>query len=352
MRWLFLLLNEAQTANRIATTGQVRAVKGVDEGVTIGLISFVAERAVGTMKCAYLRILRRKNMSFAEMQKKRAALVAQCPIPVSLTDEDCSKLPIHVDISGEGPRIVIIHGGVQGNVGGGPATFINQKALASRGWQVEIVDRPGFGGSPSRGVDDMLRDAIWIAEMLGSGAHLVGHSFGGAEVLLAAARRPEAVLSLTLVEPALQALDAAVSKSEVDQNSKPSMAEQMMDILMSSASPAEYIRHFLDYLGISATVGDLDEDPAMRLGCSMLQARMAEPGTLLSAAEAVSRAGIPVLAISGGWSEAIDNVCKAVTRCTGGRYVEVPSTNHYPQLENSETFNNVLDAFLRETSHA
>ena len=36
----------------------------------------------------------------------------------------------------------------------------------------------------------------------GDGAHLVGHSYGGLAVLFAAARRPEATLSLTLLEPA------------------------------------------------------------------------------------------------------------------------------------------------------
>ena len=36
---------------------------------------------------------------------------------------------------------------------------------------------------------------------MGNGAHLVGHSYGGLGVLFAAARRPDATLSLTLLEP-------------------------------------------------------------------------------------------------------------------------------------------------------
>ena len=55
----------------------------------------------------------------------------------------------------------------------------------------------------------MERDAPWIADMLGNGANLIGHSWGGAEALLAAARRPETVHSLVLVEPALSAIAEA-----------------------------------------------------------------------------------------------------------------------------------------------
>jgi pimeloyl-ACP methyl ester carboxylesterase len=36
---------------------------------------------------------------------------------------------------------------------------------------------------------------------MGDGAHLVGHSYGGVGVLFAAARRPDATLSLALLEP-------------------------------------------------------------------------------------------------------------------------------------------------------
>ena len=40
-----------------------------------------------------------------------------------------------------------------------------------------------------------------MADLLGSGAHLAGFSYGGVIALLAAARRPEAVRSLTVIEP-------------------------------------------------------------------------------------------------------------------------------------------------------
>jgi pimeloyl-ACP methyl ester carboxylesterase len=41
---------------------------------------------------------------------------------------------------------------------------------------------------------------------MGTGAHLVGHSYGGLSAMLAAARRPEATLSLTVLEPPVAAV--------------------------------------------------------------------------------------------------------------------------------------------------
>jgi hypothetical protein len=64
-----------------------------------------------------------------------------------------------------------------------------------------LVDRRGFGASPADGRVDFERDAEDVAELLADGAHLVGHSYGGVVSLLAAARRPDAVRSLVLIEP-------------------------------------------------------------------------------------------------------------------------------------------------------
>ena len=52
----------------------------------------------------------------------------------------------------------------------------------------------------------MARDSDDIVTLMGDGAHLVGHSYGGLGALCAAARRPAATLSLTLLEPATLAL--------------------------------------------------------------------------------------------------------------------------------------------------
>lgn len=94
--------------------------------------------------------------------------------------------------------------GEQENIGGGTATFLKQRALAKAGWSLSFIERPGFGLSPSWGVDDMQRDAGWISSEFEPLAHVNGHSWGGALALLAAVKNPKTVRLLTLIEPALQ----------------------------------------------------------------------------------------------------------------------------------------------------
>ncbi len=293
-------------------------------------------------------------MAVNPVMEKRAALLAQCPVVTRLPEAEAVRLPINTVHHGEvGPDVLVVHGGVQGGLGGGPATFGQQRSLASQGWRLSFVERPGFGGSPSRGVDDMLADAVWIAEMLGDGAHLIGHSWGGAEALLAAHRRPEAVRSLVLIEPALHALALADAEVAADPIARGHM-QSLGALMMSANSPAEYGLAFARSLGPTGggEAPDLDalardETRTTALGCALLQARMAPPDVLRQAAETIAGAGVPVLVVSGGWSPVFDVVGDVVARMTKGRYVTVASPNHFPQSENSHEFNRVVDSFMR-----
>ncbi len=293
------------------------------------------------------------------MLEHRAALLAQCPPAAPrLSEADAAKLAVHVIEHGTtGPTVLVVHGGVQGGLGGGPSTFAGQAPLGERGWRLRIAERPGFGRSPSRGVDDMVADSVWIAAMLGDGANLIGHSWGGAEALLAAARRPEAIRSLVLVEPALQSLLVGAPAVEADPVLKAD-AMRWGGLLMTARTPGDYALGFAHSLGAVETGSDapktavaaLDADPALaaRYGCALLQARMAPTDVLRQAAETVARAHIPVLVITGGWSPFFDAVGETTAGLTGGRHVIVRSSNHFVQLTNAAEFNATVDAFMRE----
>ena len=301
-------------------------------------------------------------MSASLVQERREMLLAQCPASrPRATEEEAGKLPIHVTHWGDhGPAVLVVHGGVQGGLGGGPSTFSGQRGLADRGWRLAVVDRPGFGQSPSRGVDDMEADSIWISDMLGDGAFLVGHSWGGAEALLAAGRRPQAVRGLILIEPALQSLlmgDPRVGKDPALLAS----AQQFGGILLSAKTPADYALGFARSLGAVGTehasntaVGALEHDARLAhdYGCALLQARMASPPALRQAATSLAAAHVKVLVITGGWSPFFDGVGQLAAELTGGRHVIVPSANHFVQLTNAEGFNAEADAFMREIEAA
>jgi pimeloyl-ACP methyl ester carboxylesterase len=90
-------------------------------------------------------------------------------------------------------------------------SFAYQRTLAEHR-RLLIPDRRGFGASPDLdGSDftaDYMVDARDVADLLGDGAHLLGHSYGGTVAMLAAAARPDAVRSLTLIEPCAHTIAA------------------------------------------------------------------------------------------------------------------------------------------------
>ena len=294
----------------------------------------------------------------AAVGQRRDALLAQCPPPPpTLSAEEIAARPINVvELGTSGPTVLIVHGGIQGGLGGGPATFDEQKVLAERGWRLRLVERPGFGESASRGVDDMEADAEWIGEMLGDGAHLVGHSWGGAEALLAAARRPEAVRSLTLIEPSLFPIVMTDPALRADPEMQ-GVGGRLAQLMMQSDTPAQYAENFartvlgpLDDPDVQTRVAGLEADHAMatRVGCAVLQGRIASPEAMRAAADKVAEHGVPVLVVSGGWSPFFDRIGEVVARFTKGRFEIVSASNHMVQEVGATAFNAVLEQFMRD----
>ena len=75
-------------------------------------------------------------------------------------------------------------------------------ALVERGWRLLAPDAPGCGRSPAR--DPAAYGLDEIADLLLASAEgpvaLIGHSWGGSLAVAAAARRPELVTALVLLD--------------------------------------------------------------------------------------------------------------------------------------------------------
>ncbi len=93
---------------------------------------------------------------------------------------------LYVESWGDGTPVVLVHG----SLATGAEEWDAQRPLADEGVRLLVPDRRGYGRSPFAEGEDFLRDAEDIAELMGDGAHLVGHSYGGLGALFAAARRP------------------------------------------------------------------------------------------------------------------------------------------------------------------
>ena len=252
--------------------------------------------------------------------------------------------PIHLTRWGHsGPIVVLIHGSAQGSTWGGERHFSKQECLVERGWQLVVPDRPGHGRSPAPGrPDDAEADGAWVAELLGDGAHLVGHSFGGCVALAAAAARPSAVRSLTLIEPGMQKL--AVSAPEVRR-----FVLKLMATILFSFSSATRAKRFSELVRVPPEVsGRSDTEELKRIGRALAKMRIPSKDTLERELAIVKRQQIPLLVVTGGWSPAFEVTADQVAALGGGRRRVISTPHHFPQLVSDE-FNDMLVSFMMES---
>jgi pimeloyl-ACP methyl ester carboxylesterase len=217
---------------------------------------------------------------------------------------------------GEGPPVLFIHGSVVG----ADLTFRRQHELADR-FTLILPDRPGFGESPPLERGDYEAEAPLFAELLGEGAHLVGHSYGGVIAMLAAAQRPDAVRSLTLSEPGLLRFCA----------DRPEVAEMIANGERLYADPDSipteiFLRLFRTGAGSSHETPEELPDYLAR-GAEMVK-RERPPWEAEIPLEELAGAGFPVLILSGGHSRAFDIVCDALAERLGAERAVIPGRGH------------------------
>jgi pimeloyl-ACP methyl ester carboxylesterase len=224
--------------------------------------------------------------------------------------------PLQVERVGEGPPVVFVHGSM---VGAG-LTFRKQRELAER-WTLILPNRPGFGDSPPLERGDFEAEAPLFAELLGDGAHLVGHSYGAVIALLAAAERPEAVRSLTVSEPG--ALRVAAGDPEVDV-----MIENGNTLYRDPESipPEVFLRLFRSGVGSANETPDRLPD-WLAQGVRLLKSER-PPWEADVPLDRLADAGFPALVISGGHSPVFEKVCDAVAGRLGAERAVIPGRGH------------------------
>jgi pimeloyl-ACP methyl ester carboxylesterase len=234
---------------------------------------------------------------------------------------------------GDGAPVLFVHGSVVG----AERTWAKQRPLAER-WTLILPNRPGFGASPPLERNDFEAEAPLFAELLDDGAHLVGHSYGAVIALLAAAQRPDAVLSLTVSEPG--ALRLAVGSSEAD-----AMIANGERLYSDPASiPTEdFLRMFRSGAGSShATPVELPDH--LRRGVELLK-RERPPWEAQIPLAPLDRGPFPKLVISGGHSPVFEAVCDSLAEAIHAERSTIPGRGHtIPGV--GRAYNRRLEGFL------
>lgn len=229
-------------------------------------------------------------------------------------------------------RLVLVHGSVLGARG----TWGAQRPLADR-FELIAVERPGFPPGPPVERVDFESDAVLVAELLEPGDHLVGHSYGGVISLLAAASRPDALRSLTVIEP-------PATKVAADVPAVAAFAASGESLYASAATddPETFLRRFLAAVGSSF-------DPPTPLTPELEQgarALMVERGPWEAEipVQVLAGAPFPKLVVSGEHHPAFEAVCDALEEGLGAERVVLPGYGH--TVQRHPGFNDRLASFV------
>jgi pimeloyl-ACP methyl ester carboxylesterase len=213
-------------------------------------------------------------------------------------------------------RLVLVHGSVVN----GPATWASQLGLADR-FELVVLNRPGFPPNPPVERVDFEQDAELVVAELKDGAHVAGHSYGGVISLLAAARRPEAVRSLTVVEP--PATRVAAGNPAADR-----MAEEARAWWEHGPrdDPEAFLRGFMQTVGSTRELPS-PLPPELEQGARTLMIERG-PWEAEIPLAALRAAPFPKLVVSGGHNPAFDAICDVLERELPAERVVLPGYGH------------------------
>lgn len=248
--------------------------------------------------------------------------------------------------------ILCVHG-----ADGSAANFLDLAPLLAPRRAVRAVDLPGFGRSPVAGrKTTMSAYAELVADLAATGpgkrAHLVGNSMGAVAVILAAARHPEAVASVSLLAPALP----RAGRSAVDPTLLPMLAPFLVPGLMAlearrrhSQSPDRRVRELLEMCYApdsgresAAAFAEMVDVARERERRDQVKAWTSAFRNLLlwlarrrALHREAARIDAPVLLVEGCADPIIPSrsVAAALRRHPGWRHAALENVGHVPQLE-------------------
>ena len=250
-----------------------------------------------------------------------------------------SAADLDVERLGQGPPVVFVHGSIVGP----RQTWRAQRELAAH-WTLILPHRPGFGASPPLARGDFEAEAPLIAELLGHGAHLVGHSYGAVIALHAAALRPGAVRSLTVTEPG--ALRIAAGDEKVD--TIVAWGEELYR-RRAELDPHDFVQLFRTGVGSAHATPEAMPEWLARGAEHVMNER--PPWESDPPLDALARGSFPTLVISGRHSPVFETVCDVLAERVGAERGTASGRGHSIPLVGAR-YNALLEDFLRRAERS
>lgn len=229
------------------------------------------------------------------------------------------------EVTGEGPPVVLLHGGFSG----ASAFFAQTPAIAQAGYRVHIPERRGHAHTPDiegpLTYSVMADDTIAYLEVQVNGpAALIGWSDGAVVALLIAQRRPELVDRMVLIGQYY--------------NSAGRTADDQIEALLASPEAIKFLRASYDPFS-----PDGPEHFAVVYAKSIDMIRT-EPEIDLATLADVR---VPTLVMQGDRDlVTVEHSAAVVAALPDARLAVLPGTHALP-VESPDTVNPVLLAFLR-----
>jgi pimeloyl-ACP methyl ester carboxylesterase len=242
----------------------------------------------------------------------------------------------HVRVRGHGERLVFIHGS---NIASAEFLWSAQLELAAQ-YQVVVPDRRGYGASPDTcdqgGYEANVRD---IVSWLDRGAHLIGHSYGGVLAMAAAARAPELVKSLVIIEP--PAFGVTIQHPVVAR-----VVAGLKQVYGAARTPEDFLAGFLRAMGVKV-VEPLHLSPLHRKAVTATMAEVEPWNIELDLARVASHA-FPKLVVSGDWHPALVVTAEALAQQLGAQRLVIKGVGHEIQKV-AKLFNDRLKDLVHST---
>lgn len=258
---------------------------------------------------------------------------------------------VPVEVWGEGEPVILLHG--SGAPAPVSAIWSRQRPLAER-YRLIIPTRRGYGDRPVAMQTDIEGDVADLLSLLGEGAdtgraladapegaHLVGFSYGGIVALTAAARRPDLVRSLTMIEP--PALGIARGHPAADHSIE---LLSRFEPPPPGLTPEQFWKRFRAMMGMPVP----EQVTLTPIERKAVEAHMAEapPFTLSLPLDELAATSFPKLVVSGDWHAGMDAVADIITERLNAERFVLKGWYHNVH-RGGEPFNQRLEAFL-ETS--